>query len=130
MNTPKELRRAAGARRRAPGVAAGIGSPGAGHLSQPDRADRFAFEPEQVEKPWGWELIWARDRRLRGKILFVQAGESLSASSSTSEKDESWYVQSRAAPSSSSAGAGDAILEEEVIGAGAAFRFRPARCTA
>ena len=22
--------------------------------------DRWAFDPRRVEKPWGWELIWAQ----------------------------------------------------------------------
>ena len=24
-----------------------------------DSLDGWAFEPRRVEKPWGWELIWA-----------------------------------------------------------------------
>ena len=27
--------------------------------------DRFAFEPRRVEKPWGWELIWAHADAVR-----------------------------------------------------------------
>ena len=55
--------------------------------------DRFAFEPRRVEKPWGWELIWADADAYVGKVLFVRAGESLSLQFHR-EKDESWYVQS------------------------------------
>lgn len=33
---------------------------------------------ERVEKPWGYELIWARTPQYVGKILFIKAGESLS----------------------------------------------------
>ena len=32
----------------------------------------------RVEKPWGYELIWARTDRYVGKILHVRAGEALS----------------------------------------------------
>lgn len=32
----------------------------------------------RVEKPWGYELIWARTDRYVGKILHVRQGESLS----------------------------------------------------
>lgn len=32
----------------------------------------------KVDKPWGYELIWARTDRYVGKILHVRAGESLS----------------------------------------------------
>lgn len=33
---------------------------------------------ERVEKPWGWEEIWARTDRYVGKILHINAGEKLS----------------------------------------------------
>ena len=52
----------------------------------------FAFEPRRVEKPWGWELIWALTDRYCGKLLFVRAGEALSLQYHE-RKDESWYVQ-------------------------------------
>lgn len=34
--------------------------------------------PERVEKPWGYELIWAKTDRYVGKILHVNAGHALS----------------------------------------------------
>jgi mannose-6-phosphate isomerase len=34
--------------------------------------------PKRVEKPWGYELWWARTDRYVGKILHVRRGESLS----------------------------------------------------
>jgi len=33
---------------------------------------------ERVEKPWGYELIWARTDRYVGKILHINGGECLS----------------------------------------------------
>jgi mannose-6-phosphate isomerase len=39
------------------------------------------FEPQKVrriEKPWGYELIWAQADRYVGKILHINRGESLS----------------------------------------------------
>jgi mannose-6-phosphate isomerase len=54
--------------------------------------DRWAFASRRVEKPWGWELIWAVADEYVGKVLFVKAGESLSLQFHN-EKDESWYVQ-------------------------------------
>jgi len=84
---------------------------------------RFAFEPQRVEKPWGWELIWALTDGYAGKILFVKAGESLSLQFHN-EKDESWYVlDGRAHVELCRAGEG--ILEEEVVVPGAAFHFPP-----
>jgi mannose-6-phosphate isomerase len=35
-------------------------------------------KPRRVEKPWGYELIWAETERYVGKILHVNAGEALS----------------------------------------------------
>jgi mannose-6-phosphate isomerase len=34
--------------------------------------------PRRVEKPWGYELWWARTERYVGKILHVRQGECLS----------------------------------------------------
>jgi mannose-6-phosphate isomerase len=36
------------------------------------------FHPERVDKPWGYELIWAHTDKYVGKILHVNKGESLS----------------------------------------------------
>ena len=85
--------------------------------------DRWAFEPRRVEKPWGWELIWAHAEAYVGKILFVRAGHSLSLQFHR-EKDEAWYVQSGRAKLELG-DSGEAVLNTEVIAAGACFRFRP-----
>lgn len=34
--------------------------------------------PRRVPKPWGYELIWAETEEYLGKILHIDAGESLS----------------------------------------------------
>ncbi len=94
-------------------------------LSSPNLGglERFAVEPTKVEKPWGWELIWAQADAYLGKVLFVRAGESLSLQFHR-EKDESWYVQSGRAELQLGA-AGEAVLNNEVVNAGASFRFPP-----
>jgi mannose-6-phosphate isomerase len=85
--------------------------------------DRFTFEPQRVDKPWGHELVWALTEDYCGKILFVRAGESLSLQFHRA-KDESWYVlEGRAELELGSPGQG--ALDLEVIGPGRAFRFRP-----
>jgi mannose-6-phosphate isomerase len=84
--------------------------------------DAWAFEPRKVEKPWGHELIWAEAEQYVGKVLFVKAGESLSLQFHR-EKDESWLVHAGRAKVELGS-AGNAVLTEEVVGAGAAFRFR------
>lgn len=35
-------------------------------------------QPRRVEKPWGYELIWAETDRYVGKILHIEAGHALS----------------------------------------------------
>jgi mannose-6-phosphate isomerase len=40
--------------------------------------DAWAADSRKVDKPWGYELIWAETDRYVGKVLFVKAGESLS----------------------------------------------------
>jgi mannose-6-phosphate isomerase len=84
--------------------------------------DAWAFEPRKVEKPWGHELIWAVTDRYVGKLLFVKAGESLSLQFHR-VKDESWLIHDGRVKVELGS-AGEAILSVEVVGAGAAFRFR------
>jgi mannose-6-phosphate isomerase len=99
--------------------------PGRDHLASPNLGglDRFASEPEKVEKPWGHELIFAVTERYAGKLLFVKAGESLSLQFHK-VKDEAWYVLSGRAKLELGA-PGERILTSEVVGPGAAFRFEP-----
>jgi mannose-6-phosphate isomerase len=85
--------------------------------------DPWAYEVRRVDKPWGYELIWALTEDYCGKILFVRAGHSLSLQFHK-RKDESWYVQSGRAELELAA-VGQAIPDAEVVSAGAAFRFRP-----
>jgi mannose-6-phosphate isomerase len=85
--------------------------------------DRWATEARRVDKPWGWELVWAETEQYVGKVLFVKAGESLSLQFHR-VKDESWYLYSGRAKVELG-DAGEAALKEEVVSAPAAFRFRP-----
>jgi mannose-6-phosphate isomerase len=85
--------------------------------------DRWAVVPRRVEKPWGYELIWADTDLYVGKVLFVRAGQSLSLQFHR-EKDESWYVESGRAELELGE-AGQAALNVEVIAAGAAFHYVP-----
>jgi len=88
-----------------------------------DSLDPWAFDVRKVEKPWGHELIWAQTEVYVGKVLFVKAGHSLSLQFHR-EKDESWLVQSGRAKLELGE-AGESVLKEEVISAGAAFHYPP-----
>ena len=85
--------------------------------------DAWAFEPRRVDKPWGYELIWALTDVYCGKVLFVKQGESLSLQFHR-EKDESWLIQSGRAKIELGA-VGESVLKTEVVGPGAAFHYEP-----
>ena len=84
---------------------------------------RWAVPVRRVDKPWGYELIWALTDVYCGKVLFVKAGASLSLQFHN-VKDESWYVQSGRAQLELGQ-VGQSVLDEEVIGPGAAFHYEP-----
>jgi len=88
-----------------------------------DALDRWAVDVKRVDKPWGYELIWALTAAYCGKVLFIKAGQSLSLQFHR-EKDESWLVQSGRAKLELGE-VGETVLKEEVIGAGAAFHYVP-----
>ncbi len=48
--------------------------------------------PERVDKPWGYELRFARTPRYAGKVLFVRAGKQLSLQLHR-QKDEAFFLQ-------------------------------------
>ncbi len=82
----------------------------------------YRTSPRRVDKPWGWELVWAEAEAYVGKLLFVRAGESLSLQYHE-QKDESWLVhEGRARLELGEVGGGLETLE---IASGDAFRFRP-----
>jgi len=94
-------------------------------LDSPNLIDleRWATEARRVDKPWGWELVWAETKQYLGKVLFVKAGESLSLQFHR-VKDESWYLYAGRAKLELG-DAGEGALKEEVVSAPAFFRFQP-----
>ena len=72
----------------------------------------MAEVPYRVEKPWGYELVWARTDRYVGKILHVRAGHILSLQYHN-RKDETMHVLR-----------GELILRTEVDGALESRPFR------
>ena len=46
---------------------------------------------EMVYKPWGYELIWAKNEKYAGKILYIKPGQRLSLQYHE-KKDESVFV--------------------------------------
>ena len=84
---------------------------------------RFAFPARHVEKPWGWELIWAESEHYVGKLLFVRAGNALSLQYHR-VKDETVHVHSGSVQWEISE-AGAEALDVAVVGPGTSFRIRP-----
>ena len=82
----------------------------------------YGTTPRRVEKPWGWELVWAETESYVGKLLHVRAGQALSLQYHE-VKDEAWLVQEGRA--SLELAADVAELETVEIGPGDTFRFRP-----
>jgi mannose-6-phosphate isomerase-like protein (cupin superfamily) len=83
----------------------------------------FAFAQRHIDKPWGWEQIWAESDQYVGKILFVRAGEALSRQYHN-QKDETWYFQSGRAEVEL-ARAGEDKTATAVVEPGAAFHLKP-----
>jgi mannose-6-phosphate isomerase-like protein (cupin superfamily) len=83
---------------------------------------RYQTTPRRIDKPWGWELVWAEADDYVGKLLFVRAGESLSLQYHEL-KDESWLVQQGRARLELGEVGGE--LEVVEIAPGDAYRFRP-----
>jgi mannose-6-phosphate isomerase len=82
----------------------------------------YRVEPRRVEKPWGWELVWAEAEQYVGKLLFVRAGQALSLQYHEL-KDEAWLVREGRAVLE--LGEVDGPLDTLEIGAGDAFRYPP-----
>ena len=97
----------------------------ADRLSSPNLKgiEQFSYQPERVEKPWGYELIWALTEEYAGKLLAVNAGQQLSLQFHR-QKDESWYLLEGDAELEFAA-AGEKTTTSEVVRPGAAFRIRP-----
>ena len=84
--------------------------------------DRFAVDVRRVEKPWGYELVYAWTERYCGKIIFVRAGEALSLQFHR-QKDETICVQSGRVEFE--IGDPGKPVDNEVVAPGRAFRLEP-----
>jgi mannose-6-phosphate isomerase len=84
--------------------------------------DRFEVDVKRVDKPWGYELIYASTESYSGKVLHVRAGEQLSLQFHR-EKDETIYVHSGRVEFE--IGDPGKPTDVEVVGPGHAFRLPP-----
>ena len=51
------------------------------------------MNPRKVDKPWGYELVYAETDKYAGKVIFVRKGEQLSLQYHN-VKDETMYLYS------------------------------------
>ena len=77
----------------------------------------------RVEKPWGYELHWAKTERYVGKVLHVKAGHALSLQYHN-VKDETIYVHS-AARCCSRSGSEDGALTKWEMKPGDVYHVTP-----
>jgi mannose-6-phosphate isomerase len=84
--------------------------------------DRFAVDVKRVDKPWGYELVYASTDRYSGKVIFIRAGEQLSLQFHR-EKDETIYVQSGRVEFE--IGDPGKPVDREVVASGRAFHLPP-----
>ena len=77
--------------------------------------------PYRVEKPWGYELIWAKTDRYAGKVLHIEPGHVLSLQYHNT-KDESIFVL--AGEIILRTQQGDTLIERR-LGQGAAYHIHP-----
>jgi mannose-6-phosphate isomerase len=84
--------------------------------------DRFGVDVKRIDKPWGYEIIFALSEKYCGKLIFVRAGEQLSLQFHRM-KDETIYVHSGRIELE--IGDPGGTLDAEVIGPGHAFRLKP-----
>jgi mannose-6-phosphate isomerase len=84
--------------------------------------DRFAVEVKRIEKPWGYELVYAATDRYCGKIIFIRAGGELSLQFHRT-KDETIYIHSGRVEFE--IGDPGKPIDVEVIAPGRAFHLAP-----
>jgi mannose-6-phosphate isomerase len=84
--------------------------------------DRFRMAVSRVQKPWGYEIIYALTNHYCGKVLFIRKDEQLSLQFHR-EKDEVIYVHSGRIEMEIGDPGGP--LDIEVVGPGHAFHIQP-----
>jgi mannose-6-phosphate isomerase len=81
------------------------------------------MDTKRVEKPWGYELIYAITDRYVGKVLHINKGEALSLQYHNF-KDETIHIQ-KGKIKFLTASNPEANLEEIVLGPGQSFHITP-----
>lgn len=78
----------------------------------------------KVDKPWGYELIWAKTAKYVGKVLHINKGHKLSLQHHLI-KDETIYLQSGKIEFQYENNSGK--LESHILNVGQSFHIQPLR---
>jgi mannose-6-phosphate isomerase-like protein (cupin superfamily) len=79
-------------------------------------------EAQRVDKPWGYELIWAKTDRYVGKILHIDAGQALSYQFHRVKEETIYVLRGRLTLHVSEDDAPPRVLE---LGEGEIFHITP-----
>lgn len=56
-------------------------------------SEKLKKQIQRIEKPWGYELVWAQTHQYVGKVLFVREGQALSLQYHQ-KKEETLFIES------------------------------------
>ena len=86
------------------------------------RRVQLAPQARRIEKPWGWEVIWADTERYTGKLLHVHAGKRLSLQYHDGKLETQCLVSGRAQLMLEGS---DGALQEIAMQPGAGYTVQP-----
>ena len=89
--------------------------------AKPQGAGQSSTLPRRVEKPWGYELLWAHTGRYVGKILHVEAGQALSYQFHRIKEETIYVLAGRLRVHYAHEGEEPRVVE---LGAGSVFHVR------
>ena len=85
-------------------------------------AASLAPTAKRIEKPWGWELIWAEGHAYTGKLLHINAGKRISLQYHDEKIETQCLVSGRALLVAEDA---DGIMREIVMEPGKGYTIVP-----
>ncbi len=78
---------------------------------------------KRVDKPWGYEVIWANSDRIAGKMLYIKKGHRLSLQYHTKKEEAIYVMQGDLVLVSADSATGD--QKEQVLSQGSSHHIYP-----